>query len=170
MYVLIIQKILQQQKLESIFLVDIQCQQFGDHIEDKLTLCCGIDFMKKFCTFTRRVLYFYNINYFEKEKMLSIAKEELKSHKDAKVWYICGKGILEKLFKSINYRSVWDHCHETGKYRGAAHAICNSKFNIPNEIPAVFHNGSSYDDYFIIKEIPNEFEGQFECLGKNTEK
>ena len=26
----------------------------------------------------------------------------------------------------------------TGKCRGAAHSICNLKFNIPNEIPVVF--------------------------------
>ena len=33
-----------------------------------------------------------------------------------------------------------------------------------------FINGSNYDYYFIIKELANELEGQFECLGKNTEK
>ena len=41
---------------------------------------------------------------------------------------------------------------------------------MPNEIPVVFHNGSNYDYHFIIKELANEFEGQFECLGKNKEK
>ena len=39
-----------------------------------------------------------------------------------------------------------------------------------NEIPAVFHRASNYDNYFIIKELANEFEGQFECLGKNKDK
>ena len=33
-----------------------------------------------------------------------------------------------------------------------------------NEILVVFHNGS------IIKELENEFEGDFECLRENTEK
>ena len=27
-----------------------------------------------------------------------------------------------------------DHCHYTGKYRGAAHSICNSKFTVPREM------------------------------------
>ena len=27
-----------------------------------------------------------------------------------------------------------DHCHCTGKYGGAAHSICNSKFTVPREI------------------------------------
>ena len=41
---------------------------------------------------------------------------------------------------------------------------------MPNEIPAVFHNGSNYDYHLIIKELANEFEGQSECLWENTEK
>ena len=32
------------------------------------------------------------------------------------------------------------------------------------------HNGSTYDYHFIIKELVKEFEGNFECLGENTEK
>ena len=43
------------------------------------------------------------------------------------------------------------------------------KFNVPNEIPLVFHNDSNYGYYFILKELANKFEGQFECFGKNTE-
>ena len=38
------------------------------------------------------------------------------------------------------------------------------------EIPVLFHNGSTYDDHFIIKELAKEFEGEFECLRENTEK
>ena len=68
------------------------------------------------------------------------------------------------------YRNIRDHCHRTGKYRGAAHRICNLQFNVPNEIPVVFHNSSSYDYHFIIKELASEFEEKFERLGENTEK
>ena len=38
------------------------------------------------------------------------------------------------------------------------------------EIPIVFHNDSTYDYHFIIKELAKEFDGNFECLGENTEK
>ena len=34
----------------------------------------------------------------------------------------------------------------------------------------MFHNGSTYDYHFIIKELAEEFEGELECLGENTEK
>ena len=38
----------------------------------------------------------------EKRK-ITVNKEELKSHQDAKVCYICGKRILKELSKSIKY-------------------------------------------------------------------
>ena len=34
----------------------------------------------------------------------------------------------------------------------------------------VFHNGSTYDYHFVIKELAEEFKREFECLGQNTEK
>ena len=34
----------------------------------------------------------------------------------------------------------------------------------------MFHNGSTYDYHFIIKELGEEFEREFECLCENTEK
>ena len=54
--------------------------------------------------------------------------------------------------------------------RGAVHSICNLRYKTPKGIPVVFHNGSTYDYHFIIKELEEEFEGQFDCLVENTEK
>ena len=56
------------------------------------------------------------------------------------------------------------------KYRGAVHGIWNLKYSIPKEIPTVFHSGSAYDYHFIIKDLAEESEKQFTCLGQNTEK
>ena len=111
-----------------------------------------------------------NIIDFEGKKMLPLTKQELKSYRDAKLRYICGKRILKKLPKSISYWKVREHCHYTGKYRDTANSICNLKFNVPNEIPADFHNGSNDDYHFIIKELTNEFARKLEYLGENTEK
>ena len=78
--------------------------------------------------------------------------------------------ILKRFDKEKDCQKVRDHCHYTIEYRGAAHSICNSKFNVPNKISVVFDNGSNYDYHFIIKELENEFEGQLECLGENKEE
>ena len=46
----------------------------------------------------------------------------------------------------------------------------NSKFNVPNEISVAFPSGSKHDYHFIIKELANESEGQFEeCIGESKE-
>ena len=62
-------------------------------------------------------------------------------------FFICAKRIFfdidscsENMF--IKYRRVRDHCHYTGKCRGAAHNICNLRYKTLKEIPVVFHNGS----------------------------
>ena len=62
-----------------------------------------------------------------------------------------------------------DHCRYTGKFRGAAHIICNLRYKIPREIPVVFHNGSACIYHFIIKQLAEKFKGEFKCLGENTE-
>ena len=41
--------------------------------------------------------------------MLPLTNKELKSHKDAKVWYICEKYFIKKLFRDLNYRKVRHH-------------------------------------------------------------
>ena len=43
--------------------------------------------------------------------------------------------------KGKNYYKARNHCHYTGKYNGAVHSICNLKYNVQNELPAVFTTG-----------------------------
>ena len=65
------------------------------------------------------------------------------------VIYVVKESI--KSVEDIDYRKAIDHCHYTGKHRGTVHSICNLKFKVPNEILLFFHNGSNYDNHFIIK-------------------
>ena len=81
------------------------------------------------------------INY-EKKKMIPLTIKEEIDHNKQKICYIC---------------KVRHHSHYAGKYRGATHNICNLRYKIPKEIPIVFHNGSTYDYHFIIKELVKEF-------------
>ena len=50
------------------------------------------------------------------------------------------------------------------------HSICNLNYSVSEEISIVFRNESNYDYHFVIKELAEEFEKQFTCLGENTEK
>ena len=100
--------------------------------------------------------------------MIPLTKKEEKWRTNQKVCYICKKRFTTD-YSNKNYFKVKDHCHYTAKYRGAAPGICNLRYKIPKETPVVFHNGSTYNYHFIIKELAEEFKGQFECLGENTE-
>ena len=138
-----------------------------DHIEDKHTLYRGKDFMKKLCESLREQAK--RINDFEKKKMLLLTSKELKSYEEANKCFICWLRFFKKSSNYKSYRKFGYHCHYTGKYRGAAHSICNLKVSVPNEIPVVFHRGSNYDYHFVTKELANKFEGEFECIGENNE-
>ena len=112
------------------------------------------------------------INY-EKKEMIPLTDEEKESYENQKVCYICEKELCtdkenKKEFKKM--QKVRDHCHYTGKYRGAAHSNCNLKYRTTKKIPVVFHNVSTYDYHFIIKQLTREFKYYLECLGENTEK
>ena len=136
-----------------------------DESENKLNYYRGKYCMKKFSKDLRE--HTSKIINSEKRKMIPIITEEKIYHNKQKIFYICKKEFNNNDKKQQKLR---DHCHYTGKYRGVAHNICNLRYKIPKEIPVVFHNGSTYDYHFIIKELVKEFEGNFECLGKNTEK
>ena len=129
------------------------------------------DCMKIFCEDLKdRAMKIIN---FEKKEMILLTNEEKESYENQKIFHMCEKEFCidednKKEFRKM--QKVRDHCHYTGKYRGAAHSICNLRYKIPKEIPVVFHNGSTYDYHFIIKQLAREFKGNFECLGENTEK
>ena len=136
-----------------------------DITKNKLDHYRGKDCMKKFCkdlrTHTTKI-----INY-EKKKMMPLTVEEKIHYNEQEICYICKKEFDKNDKKHYKVRY---HCHYTGKYRGAPHDICNSRYKITKEIPVVFHNGSTCDYHFIIKELGKKFDGNFECLGENTEK
>ena len=136
-----------------------------DKSKNKLNYYRGKDCMKKFSKDLRE--HVSKIINYEKKKMIPLTTEEKIYHNKQKICYICKKEFNNNDKKNYKVRG---HCHYTSQYRGAAHNICNLRYKVPKEISILFHNGSIYDYHFIIKELVKEFEGNFECLGENTEK
>ena len=136
-----------------------------DESRNKLNYCRGKDCMKKFCKDLKE--HATRIRNYEKKKIIPLTKEEKIKYNDQQICYICKKEFNNNDKKQ---QKVKDHCHYTGKYRGAAHNICNLRYKVPKKIPVIFHNGSTYDYHFIIKELVKEFNGNFDCLGEKTEK
>ena len=94
------------------------------------------------------------------EKMV-ITKEEEEEFKQASNCWICGKLL------NIEDR-VRDHCHYTGRYRGAAHNLCNLKYSKPNNISVFFHNLTGYDSHLFIKKL-GVTNGAIDCIPNNEE-
>ena len=136
-----------------------------DKTKNKLDYYRGRSCMKNFCLDLKE--HVTKIINYEKKEMIPLTKEEKNLHNGQKVCHIC-KRIFSADYNNKKYHKVKDHCHYPGKYRGAAHDICNLRYKIPKEIPVVIHNGSTYDYHIIIKELAKESEGDFECLGENT--
>ena len=87
-------------------------------------------------------------------------KEQEQFYKASNCW------ICEKL---LNLQDrVRDHCHFTGRYRGAACNICNLKYRKPNNISVFFHNLSGYDSHLFIKKLNNTM-GPIDCIPNNEE-
>ena len=125
-----------------------------DESKSKIRYYRGDDCMKKFRKDLRK--HSTKIINYEKKKMISLTTEEKIHYNKQKVCYICKKE-LDNNYNNKKQQKVRDRCHYTGKYRGAAHNICNLRYKTPKEIPVVFHNGCTYDYHFIIKELAKVF-------------
>ena len=61
---------------------------------------------------------------------------------------------------------VRDHCHLSGKFRGAAHEVCNLKYKFPTFPPVLIHNLSGYDSHLFIRTLGNS-EGDISSIPNN---
>ena len=89
---------------------------------------------------------------------IKMSEEEEKGFQTAVNCYACGH--------PLNDDRVRDHCHLTGKYRGAAHDKCNLKMQTPKFVPVLFHNLEGYDAHLFVKSL----EGNITCIPKTDEK
>ena len=71
------------------------------------------------------------------------------------------------LFKQIITKKIdWFENNPENSCTKKVPNVFHQGFQCPH---IVFHNGTSYDYHFIIKEWPENLEKQFTCLGENTE-
>ena len=121
----------------------------------------GRDCVSKFCkTIMAEAKRLYKSA--PKKPMDKLTKEQTVEFVTAKECHICFKKFSPK------DRKVRDHCHYTGKYRGAAHSSCNLRYRIPDYIPVIFHNLAGYDVHLFIKELAKHM-SKIGVIAKNTE-
>ena len=89
---------------------------------------------------------------------IKMSDQEEENFKNVVVCYACGLDLKDD--------RVRDHCHITGKYRGAAHNKCNLRMKVPKFVPVLFHNLEGYDSHLFVKSLG----GEISCIPKTDEK
>ena len=92
---------------------------------------------------------------------LKLTPAEQESFNKGETCHICKKQLLAD--------KVRDHCHFTGKYRGAAHNSCNLQCRKPMILPVIFHNLQGYDAHLFIKQL-SRLPGDLSCIPSTEEK
>jgi len=99
------------------------------------------------------------------EKEINMTEEDENHFNETNICWMC-----EKEIKSIHVK-VGDHDHFNGKYRGAAHYVCNINCKKPKRIPIIFHSGSNYDNHLFIKALAEYGKNKkINVIGKITEE
>ena len=114
-------------------------------------------FVEKLTELTKGI---YN-DFYLRPKPLRVTRDEQKSFEEATICHICSKQLKDD--------KVRDHCHFTGKYRGAAHNQCNLGSRKPRLLPVIFHNLQGYDAHLFIKQLA-KLEGKLDCIPSTEEK
>ena len=107
-------------------------------------------------------------------KPIVISDSEKDQHKKSDSCYACGvkfgtTRVNEKTKKEEKVIKCADHCHITGKYRGAACDKCNLRMRVPKFVPVLFHNLEGYDSHLFVRSLGLE-EGDIKCIPKTDEK
>lgn len=101
-----------------------------------------------------------------KKPMIKLTGAEQKAYNIATTCFMCGGE-----FNRDDDCKVRDHCHLTGRYRGAAHRTCNFRYRLPKFTPIILHNLSGYDAHLFIKKLKSvDGDDKITCLPCNEEK
>ncbi|UYV77988.1 hypothetical protein LAZ67_15003107 [Cordylochernes scorpioides] len=65
---------------------------------------------------------------------------------------------------------VIDHCHWSGRYRGAAHNICNLNYHNNSKFRCLLHGAKNYDNHFLIKALRHVPHKHLKIIPMNMEK
>ncbi|XP_023311299.1 uncharacterized protein LOC111691962 [Anoplophora glabripennis] len=118
-----------------------------DNKYSKLEIYRGPDAAEVFMKKLDQTVYDVYNNHLKHIKEMSLSDQEKTDFKSATTCHICNK-----IFKPEDIITR-DHCHLTGRFRGAAHQTCNLNYKVGKFIPVFFHNLSNYDSHLFIKKL-----------------
>ena len=96
-------------------------------------------------------------------KNLIVSEKEKEQFQSCSILWIC-KTLIDN-----DDEKVRDHCHVTGKFRGAAHWSCNINLQLTKKVPVIFHNLRGYDSHLIFNEL-DKFDVKIKVIPNGLEK
>ena len=99
----------------------------------------------------------------KKHTNLNMSEKEEEQFQLSNTCWICKK------LTDNDAENVRDHCHVTGKFRGAAHWSCSINLQLTKKVPVIFHNLRGYDSHLIFNEL-DKFDVKISVIPNGLEK
>ena len=159
-------KVLIQKNMKTIFLVVLLIKLFVlmiDLVNQLLYIEAKMQLMNLLKQFLKNINIAKKIINKRFNKYLIMTEEEEDLFQKSNNCWVCKK------FISNDEDKVRDHCHITGKFRGAAHKTCNLNFKLTKKVPVIFHNLRGYDSHLIFNEL-DKFDIKIKVIPNGLEK
>ena len=99
---------------------------------------------------------------YAEDRPIVMTEEDQDSFNNATRCWVCNKDFVDN-------DKIRDHCHFTGKFRGAAHGQCNLALKKDKTVPVGFHNGTKYDFHLLVREL-GRVNGHIRTIARNSEQ
>lgn len=99
-----------------------------------------------------------------KNENMIFTEQDAQVFRDAEICHLCKNRFRE------NSQKVRDHCHQTGRFIGAAHNVCNMNRKEKAVVKIFAHNFSGYDSHLIIENLSHPSVTNVSVIPKSGEK
>ena len=136
-------------------------------VEFEPRLYVGTDATEHFLSSLQNDLYTHIMPLIKRDVDIIWDQDARQRYDNATDCYICKKPLNRE-----QNTICADHCHFTGRFRGATHQSCNLRFKVDKEryrLPVLFHNLRGYDSHLIMQAV-RKHHGRIDVIPNNYER
>ena len=136
-------------------------------VEFQPKLYVGTDAAEHFLSSLQNDLYTEIMPLIKRDVDIIWDQDARRRYENATDCYICKKPLNRE-----QNTICADHCHFTGRFRGAVHQSCNLRYKVEKErykLPVLFHNLRGYDSHLIMQAV-RKHHGRIDVIPNNYER
>ena len=136
-------------------------------VEFQPKLYVGTDAAEHFLSSLQNDLYTDIMPLIKRDVDIIWDQDARRRYENATDCYICKKPLNRE-----QNTICADHCHFTGRFRGAVHQSCNLRYKVEKErykLPVLFHNLRGYDSHLIMQAV-RKHHGRIDVIPHNYER